>query len=158
VVNRSEVVGRPLAAMLANDGAMVYSVDIDSVYIFKRGRLEVPPEKETTETLVPRADVVILGVPSASYKMDINLIKEGAIVLNVASHKNIDEAELLGKVKNVQYVGQVGKVTVAMLERNLLRLHNNFAGNDKLQNWPSDVAGAMLMTNAPEAIKAVGGA
>jgi 5,10-methylene-tetrahydrofolate dehydrogenase/methenyl tetrahydrofolate cyclohydrolase len=27
---RSEVVGRPLAALLANDGARVFSVDIDS--------------------------------------------------------------------------------------------------------------------------------
>jgi hypothetical protein len=26
VINRSEIVGRPLAAMLANDGATVYSV------------------------------------------------------------------------------------------------------------------------------------
>merc|ERR1719161_2253913 len=42
IVNRSEVVGRPLAAMLANDGATVYSVDIDSVHIFTRGRLELP--------------------------------------------------------------------------------------------------------------------
>lgn len=29
VINRSEVVGRPLAALLANDGARVISVDID---------------------------------------------------------------------------------------------------------------------------------
>jgi methylenetetrahydrofolate dehydrogenase (NAD+) len=29
VINRSEVVGRPLAALLANDGARVFSVDID---------------------------------------------------------------------------------------------------------------------------------
>lgn len=28
---RSEVVGRPLAALLANDGARVFSVDIDSI-------------------------------------------------------------------------------------------------------------------------------
>ena len=38
IVNRSEIVGRPLAAMLANDGATVYSVDIDSTYIFRRGK------------------------------------------------------------------------------------------------------------------------
>lgn len=31
VINRSEVVGRPLAALLANDGAHVFSVDIDSI-------------------------------------------------------------------------------------------------------------------------------
>jgi len=157
VVNRSEVVGRPLAAMLANDGATVYSVDIDSVYVFKRGKLEVPSQVETTESLVPRADIVILGVPSASYKLDVNLVKEGAIVLNVATQKNVDEAALLATVKNVKYVGQVGKVTVAMLERNLLRLHGNFAGNE-CYNLDSDLAGAMLAVDAPGIRKAVAAA
>ena len=33
---RSEVVGRPLAALLANDGARVFSVDIDSVQVSGR--------------------------------------------------------------------------------------------------------------------------
>ena len=37
VINRSEVVGRPLAAMMANDGAEVYSVDISGVQKFTRG-------------------------------------------------------------------------------------------------------------------------
>lgn len=39
VINRSEIVGRPLAAMLSNDGATVYSVDINSIYKFENGRL-----------------------------------------------------------------------------------------------------------------------
>lgn len=38
IVNRSEVVGRPLAAMLSNDGAKVYSVDVNDVLEF------IPPE------------------------------------------------------------------------------------------------------------------
>merc|ERR1711939_560074 len=37
VINRSEVVGRPLAALLANDGAHVYSVDLDGVQLLTRG-------------------------------------------------------------------------------------------------------------------------
>ena len=37
VINRSEVVGRPLAALLANDGAEVYSVDVTGVQQFSRG-------------------------------------------------------------------------------------------------------------------------
>jgi len=51
VINRSEIVGRPLAAMLANDGADVYSVDINSIYLFRRGRLN-KVEDETVESLV----------------------------------------------------------------------------------------------------------
>jgi len=37
VINRSEVVGRPLAAMLANDGATVYSVDVTGILLYHRG-------------------------------------------------------------------------------------------------------------------------
>ncbi len=51
VINRSEIVGRPLAAMLANDGAIVYSVDINSIYMFKDGRLHPCPD-ETPESCV----------------------------------------------------------------------------------------------------------
>ena len=62
VINRSEIVGRPLAAMLANDGAEVYSVDIDSIYVFRNGRLR-KVENETPETCVRRSQVVVTGVP-----------------------------------------------------------------------------------------------
>jgi methylenetetrahydrofolate dehydrogenase (NAD+) len=44
IINRSEIVGRPLAAMLANDGATVYSVDVNSIYMFKGGRVHVCTE------------------------------------------------------------------------------------------------------------------
>jgi methylenetetrahydrofolate dehydrogenase (NAD+) len=44
VINRSEIVGRPLAAMLSNDGADVYSVDINSIYLFRNGRLAPCPD------------------------------------------------------------------------------------------------------------------
>ncbi|OLQ04440.1 Methylenetetrahydrofolate dehydrogenase [NAD(+)] [Symbiodinium microadriaticum] len=131
VVNRSEVVGRPVAAMLANDGAKVWSVDIDSLYIFTRGKLVLPSTDTTVEAAVKEADIVILGVPSDKYKMDPSWIKEGAVVINVATTKNIDEKVLLATRPGVRYMGQIGKVTVAMLERNLLRLHQNFKEQDR---------------------------
>lgn len=126
IVNRSEVLGRPLAAMLANDGATVYSIDIDSIHVYKRGMLEMPPEGTTPEDVIKASDIVVLGVPSEAYKLDVSWVREGAIVLNVATCKNIDEERLLTTRPGVRYVGQVGKVTVAMLERNLLRLYTNF--------------------------------
>jgi len=130
VVNRSEVVGRPLAAMLANDGAIVYSIDIDSVYIFKRtdgrGQLEIPPKGTTAETALRQADIVILGVPSPNYTLPVSWVKENAVVINVAFYKNVNEKELLAERPGVRYLSQVGKITVAMLERNLLRLYENF--------------------------------
>jgi len=124
IVNRSEVLGRPLAAMLANDGATVNSIDLDSTYIFQKGKLL--STSESTESLVRQSDVVVLGVPSDGYKMDASWVKEGATVINVSFNKNIDEAELLSTRPGVTYVGAVGKVTIAMLERNLLRCYKNF--------------------------------
>jgi methylenetetrahydrofolate dehydrogenase (NAD+) len=127
IVNRSEVLGRPLAAMLANDGATVNSVDIDSTYIFQKGKLL--DTADTTEALIRCSDVVVLGVPSEKYKLDPSWVKAGAVVINVAFSKNIDEGELLSTRPSVAYVGAVGKVTIAMLERNLLRCYRNFNTN-----------------------------
>mmetsp|Transcript_8515 Transcript_8515/g.10936 ORF Transcript_8515/g.10936 Transcript_8515/m.10936 type:complete len:361 (+) Transcript_8515:85-1167(+) len=126
VINRSEIVGRPLAAMLANDGASVYSVDIESIYNFADGKLhKCEGEEENLEACVRKSDVVITGVPVKGYRLPTQWIAEGSIVVNVASYKNIDEDMLL-KIKDVQYVSMVGKVTVAMLERNLVRLFENY--------------------------------
>lgn len=45
--------------------------------------------------------------------------------MNVSSYKNVDEEALL-KIPGVVYIPMVGKVTVAMLERNLVRLFDQF--------------------------------
>eukprot|EP00611_Tribonema_gayanum_P016613 TRINITY_DN29009_c0_g1_i1.p2 TRINITY_DN29009_c0_g1~~TRINITY_DN29009_c0_g1_i1.p2 ORF type:complete len:337 (-),score=118.05 TRINITY_DN29009_c0_g1_i1:308-1318(-) len=124
IINRSEIVGRPLAAMLANDGATIYSIDIDSIYEFRRGRLVVVDE--TAEGAIRRSHAVICGVPSRDYKLVTEWVQPGTVVVNVSTFKNVHEEELL-QVPGVKYVPMVGKVTVAMLERNLLRLHGNFA-------------------------------
>lgn len=94
VVNRSEVVGRPLAALLANDGACVYSVDVTGVQQFTRGegirkRKHDIVEKEewTLENRVPLCDVVITGVPGDKYKFPNQLLKEGAVCINFSSEK-----------------------------------------------------------------------
>lgn len=52
VINRSEIVGRPLAAMIANDGAKVFSIDINSIYVFEGGQLHKCPEGTTPEDCV----------------------------------------------------------------------------------------------------------
>ncbi|CAK4081056.1 unnamed protein product [Aphanomyces euteiches] len=123
IINRSDIVGRPLAAMLANDGADVFSVDISSLYLFRRGKLI--ETDETPESACKKSHVIITGVPVKSYKLPLEWVSEGTVVINVASYKNVDEEALL-KIPNVTYVPLVGKVTVAMLERNLMRLYENF--------------------------------
>lgn len=124
VINRSEIVGRPLAAMLANDGADVYSIDINSIYMFRDGRLHPCPD-ETPESCVRKSSIVVTGVPTKNYKLPTEWVNPDTTVVNVASFKNVDEEALL-KIPGVVYVPLVGKVTVAMLERNLMRLYEQF--------------------------------
>lgn len=94
VVNRSEVVGRPLAALLANDGARVYSIDVTGVQQFTRGEgLKrrhheiVDMEGWTLEDALPHCDVVISGVPGDSFKVDNKLLRQGAVCINFSSQK-----------------------------------------------------------------------
>ena len=130
VVNRSEVVGRPLAALLANDGAFVYSVDITGVQLFTRGQgikqhrhqVEDKPGWGLRECL-PLSDVVIGGVPVESFKIPTGLIRDGAVCINFSSFKNFDGPAV--KEKASIYVPSVGKVTIAVLLRNLIRLVAN---------------------------------
>ena len=78
---RSEVVGRPLAALLANDGARVFSVDLDGVQEFtRRGepgdgstragfqpRHRVINSKMTLEECLGISDAVVSGVSRCSH-------------------------------------------------------------------------------------------
>ena len=135
IINRSEIVGRPLAAMLANDGAEVYSIDINSIYKFSGGRLHKCDPDETPESCVRKSSIVITGVPTKAYRLPTEWVQPNSTVVNVASFKNVDEESLL-KIPGVVYVPMVGKVTVAMLERNLMRLFEQFHHPDVVYRHP----------------------
>ncbi|EON62019.1 methylenetetrahydrofolate dehydrogenase (NAD+) [Coniosporium apollinis CBS 100218] len=129
VINRSEVVGRPLAALLANDGACVYSVDIGNVQQFTRGaglrekkHKVMDDPKWTLENRLPLSDVVISGVPGDKFKVPVHLLREGAVCINFSSEKNFDPEV---KQKASIYVPAIGKVTIVVLLRNLLRIVQN---------------------------------
>jgi methylenetetrahydrofolate dehydrogenase (NAD+) len=145
VINRSEVVGRPLAALLANDGANVYSVDIDSVQRFHRGEglkkkrhdVEELPGW-TIENALPLSDVVVSGVPGENYKVPLQLLREGAVCINFSSERvsrfiPLDRPDSNRKQnfapevkqKASIYVPAIGKVTIVVLLRNLLRIVQN---------------------------------
>lgn len=72
-----------------------------------------------------KSSVIVTGVPTKAYRLPTEWIQPNSTVVNVASFKNVDEDELL-KIPGVVYVPMVGKVTVAMLERNLMRLYEQF--------------------------------
>lgn len=72
-----------------------------------------------------QSSIVVTGVPTKNYKLPTEWVNPNTTVVNVASFKNVDEEALL-KIPGVVYVPLVGKVTVAMLERNLMRLYEQF--------------------------------
>eukprot|EP01133_Synstelium_polycarpum_P001111 gene1111-1269_t len=115
IVNRSEIVGRPLAAMLANDGAYVYSIDLSGIIIFQAGKRQGTIKmSETTiskEEAIQKSDILILGVPSPKYKVDESLIREGAVVINFAGCLNVEESV----ESKCLLVPNIGKVTITIL-------------------------------------------
>jgi len=111
------VVGRPLAALLANDGARVFSIDIDSIqeYTKRPATAEAgagvprrayhphhvvhpaPPELDVARCLA-LSDVVVSAVPNATYKVPTAALKDGCVCVNVAADKNF-EADVRDKVR-----------------------------------------------------------
>jgi methylenetetrahydrofolate dehydrogenase (NAD+) len=122
VINRSEIVGRPVAAMLANDGADVYSVDIDSIYLMRKGQMIAT--ELTPEEVCKKSQVIITGVPVKSYQLPTEWVQPNTCVVNVPL---------------------VGKVTVAMLERNLIRLVENYHDPNAVEKVKVIEAGGRLV-------------
>ena len=124
VINRSDIVGRPLAAMLANDGALVHSLDITGALTFepaigRRTHMVRDSEVDRAAALAS-ADVVISAVPSKSFELVRgDEIREGAICVDVAEFTNFDASV---KERASVFVPRVGQLTIAMAMRNLTRL------------------------------------
>lgn len=123
IFNRSEVVGRPLAALLAHDGAVVHSFDIDGVVRYEREREE--PGTVTRAEALRESQVVVSAVPDPSFELiRADELHPEAVCVNVAYVPNFaDDVE--DKAKHL--LNRVGPITVAMLLRNTLRLYRNFA-------------------------------
>ncbi|MEK9820724.1 MAG: bifunctional methylenetetrahydrofolate dehydrogenase/methenyltetrahydrofolate cyclohydrolase [Gammaproteobacteria bacterium] len=122
IFNRSEVIGRPLAVMLSNDGAEVISFDINGPLEFVDGR---PQEIDTDRTAaLADADIVVTGVPSAAFpRISAAELKSEAICINFSSIPNY-ETDVADHVRI--FVPRVGPMTVAMCMRNTIRLFENF--------------------------------
>jgi len=124
VVNRSETVGKPLAIMLANEGAMVFSVDINGVQVYERHserlciRSILSPDA-AQDYCFGVSDVIVSAVPSARFKVPTASIKPGAACVNVATDDNFE-----GDVKRRArlYARRVGSVTTMMLQMNAVCL------------------------------------
>lgn len=120
IINRSEIAGQPLAVLLANEGAIVYSVDEHSVQVVTK--LYKRDTAMRVFQVIPKADIVITGVPAPNFKVSTELLKPGVIAVNFSTFANF-EPDIISKAS--YFVPSVGKMTVAMLEKNLLKLYNN---------------------------------
>jgi 5,10-methylene-tetrahydrofolate dehydrogenase/methenyl tetrahydrofolate cyclohydrolase len=125
---RSEVVGRPLASMMANDGAHVYSFDVDGPMLF-----DPPAESDAAhgvrETAVTRAqalaesDIVVTGVPSRQFPLVHGAeLRPGALCINFSTFRNFAD-DIDGTA--ACFIPRVGPMTVLMVVRNALRLRQN---------------------------------
>jgi methylenetetrahydrofolate dehydrogenase (NAD+) len=94
------------------------------MFLLTRGKLH--ETTETPESACRISQVIITGVPSEKFKIPAEWISENSAIVNFAGTENVDRDEIL-KIPGVKYVPLIGKVTVAMLERNALRLYENFA-------------------------------
>jgi methylenetetrahydrofolate dehydrogenase (NADP+)/methenyltetrahydrofolate cyclohydrolase len=127
VFNRSEVVGRPLASMMSNDGAEVVSFDLDGAQLFAPAQASGAHTVEETTidraAALAKADVVITGVPSRAFPLvRADEIRAGATCLNFSTLKNFEDAVA---EKAGVFVPRVGPMTVTMALRNLVRLYRN---------------------------------
>jgi methylenetetrahydrofolate dehydrogenase (NADP+)/methenyltetrahydrofolate cyclohydrolase len=137
VFNRSEVVGRPLASMLANDGAEVVSFDVDGPQLFAPAAEDGAHTVEETTidraAALAQADIVVTGVPSRSFPLvRAAEIQANAVCVNFSTLKNFDD-DVLAKAS--VFVPRVGPMTVTMVLRNALRLAQRAGG-------PSSESGA----------------
>jgi methylenetetrahydrofolate dehydrogenase (NAD+) len=123
IVNRSEIVGRPLAAMLAAKGATVYSIDDSSTVIkfWPRGE-RLQRCQMTLQECLSESTILVTGVPHEDFQIPTSCIPLHTTVVNVSEFPNVSENELVNRT-DITYIPQVGKVTVAILEENLVLLH-----------------------------------
>lgn len=112
IINRSNIIGKPLAAMLINRGGTVTVV---------HSKTKNPKEK------IKNADIVIIGVGKINF-LTGDMVKEGAVVVDVGITRDLNG--IRGDVKydevskKTSYItpvpGGVGPMTRAMLLENLI--------------------------------------
>lgn len=118
IVGRSNIVGKPMMALLVNEGATV------TVCNSKTKNIEEKTKK---------ADILIVAVGKAGL-ITSEMVKEGAIIIDVGINRD-ENNKICGDVdfksvsKKAQYItpvpGGVGPMTIAMLLSNTLKAFKN---------------------------------
>ena len=119
VVGASNIVGKPMQALLLNEFA---TVDICHI------------ETKDLKAHTKRADIVIVGVGKINLITE-DMVKDGAIVVDIGINRT-EDGKLVGDVdfenvsKKASYItpvpGGVGPMTIAMLLKNTVKAAKNF--------------------------------
>jgi methylenetetrahydrofolate dehydrogenase (NAD+) len=133
---------------------MVYSVDIDNMLRYRKGRVSGTIKVEETsisqDEALAMGDIVIAGVPTPKFSVDPKKLKNGCIAVNFSQFANFGD----GTEDVATFVPAIGKVTIAMLERNLLRLHSAAIASDAAASARSKCSA--VVTAALVAVAAIG--
>lgn len=118
--------------MLANDGARVFSVDIDSTHIYERASSEdcytVTPfpcsQNPTLSSLLAESDIVVSAVPGQSFKIPTRALRTDAVCVDLSERGNYepDVRDRAGV-----YAPRLGSVTILMLKLNALVLRAHYS-------------------------------
>ena len=130
IFNRSEVIGRPLAVLMSNDGASVFSFDEHGPLLFKNG---IPEETEYKRAdALKLSDIVITGVPNKDFKkVSTEELKRDVICINFSTNQNFD-TNVEGFA--LDFIPRVGPMTVTMCMRNAIRLYENYFNDHAAAN------------------------
>ncbi|ORY31275.1 hypothetical protein BCR39DRAFT_494066 [Naematelia encephala] len=146
ILNRSETVGRPLSAMLANESATVYSFDIDTLHILSShssvslsaaGPHCLMAVHDLSSAGCPKrddvlgvSDIVISAVPSRGFIIPTRNLKQDAVCINLAGESNFD-SDVLDRAS--LYAERVGAVTITCLQVNalILRARRQVSSRDR---------------------------
>jgi methylenetetrahydrofolate dehydrogenase (NAD+) len=123
----SDAVGRPLAVMLANDGARVLSVDINTTLIVQRlpgmqGHIASSyPEEPSLGFLIEQSDAVISAVPGKNFKVPTASLHQGTVCIDLSEHGNFEDDV---RARAGVFAPRLGSVTILMLKMNALILRS----------------------------------
>ncbi|KAH7377232.1 hypothetical protein B0T11DRAFT_347732 [Plectosphaerella cucumerina] len=128
VINRSNVVGKPLAALLVSEGATVFSVDPTGVAQVLKQRIGRGGRRYQVtdlpgadlEACLRVSDVILSGVYDRSFQIPTELVKVGAACVDFSSVENFEKSAIT--LRASMYAYSIGQVVVAALFENFTRL------------------------------------
>jgi methylenetetrahydrofolate dehydrogenase (NAD+) len=92
IINRSEIVGRPLAALLANDGAKVFSVDINGIQEFDRGAgIKLKKHEVICPLLTHRITLIILfHLSTHTFELALTTMQSSFFLMNDTAGQRVN--------------------------------------------------------------------